>query len=109
MPKSGLYDARLLGHRLRVRWPGTAAAWTSKTRVNYWAMSTAEHIYDAVRTLPESQAREVLDFVTHLKAKRHADHEARRQGALSVLTKYRGRFEAVKTQRDELYDRKGLR
>jgi hypothetical protein len=72
-------------------------------------MSTAEHIYDEVRTLPESQAREVLDFVTRLKAKRHADHEARRQGALSVLTKYRGRFEAAKTQRDELYDRKGLR
>jgi hypothetical protein len=72
-------------------------------------MSTAEHIYDEVRTLPESQAREVLDFVTRLKAKRDADHEARRQSALSVLTKYRGRFAAVKTQRDELYDRKGLR
>jgi hypothetical protein len=72
-------------------------------------MSTAEHIYDEVRTLPESQAREVLDFVTRLKAKRHADHEARREGALSVLAKYRGRFEAVKTQRDELYDRRVLR
>jgi hypothetical protein len=72
-------------------------------------MSTVEHIYEAVRTLPESQAREVLDFVTRLKAKRHAGYEARRQGALSVLTQYRGRFEAVKTQRDELYDRQGLR
>ncbi len=72
-------------------------------------MSTAEHIYSEVRTLPESQAREVLDFVARLKAKRHADHESRRKGALSILTKYRGRFEAVKTQRDELYDRKGLR
>jgi hypothetical protein len=67
-------------------------------------MSTAERIYGEACTLPESQAQEVLDFVTRRNA-----HEARRQGALSVLTKYRGRFEAVKTQRDELYDRKGLR
>ena len=72
-------------------------------------MSTAEHIYDEVRTLPESQAREVLDFVSRLKAKRHADHETRRTVALDTLAKYRGRFEAVKTKRDELYDRKGIR
>jgi hypothetical protein len=72
-------------------------------------MSTAEHIYNEVRTLPESQAREVLAFVARLKAKRHANAEARRQAALCTLTKYRGRFEAVKTQREELYDRKGLR
>jgi hypothetical protein len=72
-------------------------------------MSTAEHIYNEVRTLPESQAREVLDFVTRLKAKRHADHGARRKAALGTLAKYRGRFEAVKTTRDELYDRKVLR
>jgi hypothetical protein len=31
-------------------------------------MSTAAHIYNEVRTLPESQAREVLDFVARLKA-----------------------------------------
>jgi len=72
-------------------------------------MSTAEHIYDEVRTLPESQAREVLDFVARLKAKRHADHETRRTAALDTLARYRGRFEAVKTKRDELYDRKGIR
>jgi hypothetical protein len=72
-------------------------------------MSTAEHIYDEVRTLPESQAREVLDFVTRLKAKRHADHDARRKAALSTLAKYRGRFEAVRINRDELYDRQDLR
>jgi len=72
-------------------------------------MSTAEHIYDEVRTLPESQAREVLDFVARLKSKRHADHETRRTAALDTLAKYRGRFEAVKTKRDELYDRKGIR
>jgi len=72
-------------------------------------MSTAEHIYNEVRTLPESQAREVLDFVERLKAKRHADAAARRAAALSTLAKYRGRFEAAKINRDELYDRKVLR
>ncbi len=70
-------------------------------------MSKAEHIYNEVRTLPESQ--EVLDFVARLKAKRHADHEARRKAALGKLAKYRGRCEAVTTKRDEPYDRKGLR
>ena len=72
-------------------------------------MSTADHIYNEVRTLPESQAREVLDFVTALKAKRNANAAARRTAALKTLAKYRGRFEATKTNRDELYDRKVLR
>jgi hypothetical protein len=72
-------------------------------------MSTAEHIYNEVRTLPESQAPEVPDFVARLKDKRNADIDARRKAALGTLAKYRGRFAAAKTQRDELYDRKGLR
>jgi DNA-binding protein H-NS len=72
-------------------------------------MNTADHIYNEVRTLPESQAREVLDFVTTLKAKRRANAAARRAAALKTLAKYRGRFEAAKIHRDELYDRKILR
>ena len=72
-------------------------------------MSTAEHIYNEVRTLSESQALEVLDFVACLKAKGHADDEARRKAALHTLAKYRGRFAAVKLQHDELYDREDLR
>jgi hypothetical protein len=72
-------------------------------------MSTADHIYNEVRTLPEAQAREVLDFVTALKAKRQANAMARRVAALKTLAKYRGRFEAERTDRDELYDRKVLR
>jgi hypothetical protein len=76
---------------------------------NMSPVTTADHIYDEVRTLPDSQAREVLDFVTRLKANRRADQEERRKAALSTLAKYRGRFEAVKFNRDELYDREGLR
>jgi hypothetical protein len=72
-------------------------------------MNTAEHIYNEVRTLPEPQAREVLDFVARLKARRHTNAAARRAAALSTLARYRGRFEAAGINRDELYDRKVLR
>jgi hypothetical protein len=72
-------------------------------------MATAEHIYNEVRTLPESQAREVLDFVARRKAARQANAEAGRRAALRTLAKYRGRFEAVKIQCEELYDRQGVR
>ncbi len=33
-------------------------------------MNTVERIFEAVKNLPEFQAREVLDFVGYLKAKR---------------------------------------
>jgi hypothetical protein len=72
-------------------------------------MSTAERIYEEVRTLPEGEAREVLDFVACLKAKRLADTAARRNAALRTLASYRGRFKAVKFKRDDLYDRESLR
>jgi hypothetical protein len=72
-------------------------------------MSVADRIYDEVRTLPESQAREVLDFITTLKARRHANAAARRAAALKTLARYRGRLEAARSNRDELYDRKVLR
>jgi hypothetical protein len=72
-------------------------------------MSTAERIYNEVRTLPEAEAQEVLDFVTTLKAARHANAEARREAALKTLAKYHGRIEAAGTSRDELYDREVFR
>ena len=72
-------------------------------------MNTAQKIFEEVRALPESQAREVLDFVSHLKAQRNADPEARRATALQTLAKYRGRFDPVKFNRDELHDRESLR
>ena len=72
-------------------------------------MNTAEKIFEEVRTLPEPQAREVLDFVSHLKAQRDADREARCAAALRTLAQYRGRFDPVKFNRDELHDRESLR
>lgn len=35
-------------------------------------MNTAALIYQEARDLPETEAREVLDFVVFLKAKRHS-------------------------------------
>lgn len=69
-------------------------------------MSTIpEKIFELVKTLPEQQAAEVLDFVEGLKAKQAEDQRIRRENALAVLAKYRGRFKAGKFNRDECYDR----
>lgn len=73
------------------------------------AMTLADKIFAEVRALPETQAREVLDFVGFLKSKRHTDRLLERQAALAELARYRGRFKAVKFSRDELYDRASLR
>lgn len=70
------------------------------------AMSTAEHIYNEVRSLPESQAREVLDFVAFLKT-RYARANSSQQD-MSVFDRFGSVYE-VRVNRDELYDRKVLR
>ncbi len=68
-------------------------------------MNTAERIFDEVRILPESQAREVLDFVGYLKSKLASKPQAT-QG-MSEFDQfgavYDGRF-----NRDECYDRQNL-
>lgn len=69
-------------------------------------MTIAERIFEEVRALPETQAREVLDFVSFLKARRAAGKSAQRD--MSAFDRfgavYDGHF-----NRDELYDRKVLR
>jgi hypothetical protein len=72
-------------------------------------MNTAEKIIQEVRTLPEAQAQEVLDFVGFLKSKQQAETSAARKAARAGLARFRGRFKAVKISRDELYDRACLR
>ena len=69
-------------------------------------MNSAEKIFDEVKALPETEAREVLDFVGHLKAKRDQKAVSQREWALATLEKFRGRFKADKFNRDECYDRK---
>ena len=62
-------------------------------------MTLAEKIFDEVRALPDTQAREVLDFIDSLKSKQGTDRHA----ALAELARYRGRFKAEKFSRGELY------
>lgn len=70
-------------------------------------MNTAEKIFSEVSTLPEMQAREVLDFVGYLRAKCSQDLATQ-----SVDTRVFDRFGAVydgQFNRDESHDRQGLR
>lgn len=69
-------------------------------------MNTMEKIVEEVQTLPETDAREVLDFVGYLKAKR-----AQSKVATTDMSEF-DQFGAVfdgKFNRDECYDRKVLR
>jgi hypothetical protein len=50
-------------------------------------MNTAEKIYQEVRTLLESDAREILDFVEFLKHKRQHELNNRRAEALATIEK----------------------
>lgn len=68
-------------------------------------MNTMEKIVEEVHTLPEIDAREVLDFVGHLKAKR-----AKTEATAADMSEF-DQFGAVfdgKFNRDECYDRKVL-
>jgi hypothetical protein len=68
-------------------------------------MTTAEKILAEVRTLPEAQAREVLDFVAFLKSRLQRTSTRKDLSALDRFgAVYEGQF-----NRDELYDRKVLR
>lgn len=93
-------------------------------------MSTMEKVVEEMHTLPENDVREVLDFVGYLKAKRakakaemadmsefdqfgavyergeatEPEHEIN----LALFRKYRGLYDG-KFNRDECYDRPGLR
>ncbi|MHB9100694.1 MAG: hypothetical protein ACYC2E_04190 [Sulfuricella sp.] len=68
-------------------------------------MNTMEKIVEGVQALPETDAREVLDFVGYLKAKR-----AQIKATTADMSEF-DQFGAVfdgKFNRDECYDRKVL-
>jgi len=69
-------------------------------------MTTAERIFEEVLALPETQAREVLDFISFLKSQRMAAKSTKQD--MSAFDRfgavYDGHF-----NRDELYDRKVFR
>jgi hypothetical protein len=70
-------------------------------------MTIAERIFEEVRALPETQAREVLDFVSFLKSRQTAG-KAAAQRDMSAFDRFGAVYEE-RFNRDELYDRKVLR
>jgi hypothetical protein len=68
-------------------------------------MTTADKILAEVRTLPEAQAREVLDFVAFLS---RLQRNKSTQKDVSAFDRFGAVYEG-QFNRDELYDRKVLR
>jgi hypothetical protein len=69
-------------------------------------VTTAEKIFAEVRALPETAAREVLDFVALLKSRQATGNSTQRD--MSVFDRFGAVYEGH-CSRDELYDRKVLR
>jgi len=65
----------------------------------------AEKVFEAVKTLPEQQAAEVLDFVEFLKSKTQKEQVGRREIALATLDKHIGLYDGLPFNREELHER----
>ena len=65
----------------------------------------AEKIFEAVKTLPEQQAAEVLDFVEFLTSKTQKERVERREIALATLDKHIGLYDGSPFNREELHER----
>lgn len=71
-------------------------------------MNTAEQIYEHVKALPESTAREILDFVEFVEAKRKLIEASQSFSRIERLEKMRV-ARGVWAQRDDLLDLPKLR
>lgn len=72
-------------------------------------MGIAEKIYEVVKDLTDRQAAEILGFAENVKARSATVVPAQRRVDLALFRLYRGRYDGRKINRDELYDRAGLR
>ena len=68
-------------------------------------MNTAKKIFDEVRIMPESEAREVLDFVGYLKSKLMQNKKPVQE--MNEFDQFGAVFDG-KFNRDECYDRQAL-
>ena len=69
-------------------------------------MSTiAEQIYEAVKTLPEQKAAEVLSFAQALQARQAEEYEQAKQQALALLGDPPLALSGRYWSRESLYDR----
>ena len=71
-------------------------------------MNTAEEIYEHVKALPESTAREILDFVEFVEAKRKLAEAGQSVSRIERLEKMRV-ARGLWAQRDDLPDLPKLR
>ena len=65
----------------------------------------AEKVFEAVKTLPEQQAAEVLGFVEFLKCKAERERIERRERAPATLDKHMGLYDDSPFIREELHER----
>lgn len=65
-------------------------------------MNTAKRVFDEVRIMSESEAREVLDFVGYLKAKRERTRDSSQE--MNEFDQFGAVFDG-QFNRDECYDR----
>jgi hypothetical protein len=72
-------------------------------------MGIAEKIYEAVKDLPDLQAAEILGFAQNIKAHGATVITAQRRLDIALFRLHRGRYDGRKLNREELYDRAGLR
>ena len=68
-------------------------------------MGATERIAELMKSMHEREIEEMLNFAEFLLSKR--DRE--KAEAWATLDKYAGRYDGAKWQREELYDRAGLR
>ncbi|MCX7099664.1 MAG: DUF2281 domain-containing protein [Methylococcales bacterium] len=66
----------------------------------------AEKVFEAVKTLSEQQAVEVLDFVEFLTSKTQKERAQRREIALATLDKHIGLYDGSPFDREELHERR---
>lgn len=72
-------------------------------------MGIAEKIYEVVKDMPDAQAAEILGFAENMKALSATVARAQRRVDLALFRRHRGQYDGRKINRDELYDRVGLR
>ncbi len=72
-------------------------------------MGIADRICELVKELPDPEASRILRFVESVRGWRVPVAPAQRHVDLDLFRQYRGRYDGVKTEREVLYDRTGLR
>ena len=69
-------------------------------------MGAVERIAELMKAMHEREIAEMLEYAEFLLAKRGRDKTVE---AWATLDKYAGRYNGAKWQREEIYDRAGLR